>query len=76
VLLQEALNSLATDPSLYQMLPRFSTFISEGVKVNVIQNNLALLIYLMRMVKSLMDNDTLYLEKYVSEPLEIYSLYK
>jgi hypothetical protein len=34
--------------------------------VNVVQNNLALLIYLMRMVKSLMDNSTLYLDKYVS----------
>ncbi|XP_064638740.1 transcription initiation factor TFIID subunit 6-like [Lineus longissimus] len=63
----EALQSLATDPGLYQMLPRFSTFISEGVKINVVQNNLALLIYLMRMVKSLMDNSTLYLEKYLHE---------
>ncbi|XP_014669571.1 PREDICTED: transcription initiation factor TFIID subunit 6-like [Priapulus caudatus] len=63
----EALHSLATDPGLYQMLPRFSTFICEGVKVNVVQNNLALLIYLMRMVKSLMDNTTLYLEKYLHE---------
>ncbi|XP_010209764.1 PREDICTED: transcription initiation factor TFIID subunit 6 [Tinamus guttatus] len=62
----EALQSIATDPGLYQMLPRFSTFISEGVRVNVVQNNLALLIYLMRMVKALMDNPTLYLEKYVS----------
>lgn len=42
------------------------TFISEGVKVNVVQNNLALLIYLMRMVKALLDNQSLYLEKYVS----------
>lgn len=48
------------------MLPRFSTFVSEGVRVNVVQNNLALLIYLMRMVKALMDNSTLNLEKYVS----------
>uniref|UniRef100_A0A9L0IYC4 Transcription initiation factor TFIID subunit 6 n=1 Tax=Equus asinus TaxID=9793 RepID=A0A9L0IYC4_EQUAS len=63
----EALQSIATDPGLYQMLPRFSTFISEGVRVNVVQNNLALLIYLMRMVKALMDNPTLYLEKYVHE---------
>lgn len=47
------------------MLPRFSTFVSEGVRVNVVQNNLALLIYLMRMVKALMDNPTLNLEKYV-----------
>lgn len=35
--------------------------------MNVVQNNLALLIYLMRMVKALMDNPTLYLEKYVSD---------
>lgn len=48
------------------MLPRMCTFIAEGVKVNVVQHNLALLIYLMRMVKSLFDNPTLYLEKYVS----------
>ncbi|XP_006859687.1 PREDICTED: transcription initiation factor TFIID subunit 6 [Chrysochloris asiatica] len=63
----EALQSITTDPGLYQMLPRFSTFISEGVRVNVAQNNLALLIYLMRMAKALTDNPTLYLEKYVHE---------
>uniref|UniRef100_H2YNM5 Transcription initiation factor TFIID subunit 6 n=1 Tax=Ciona savignyi TaxID=51511 RepID=H2YNM5_CIOSA len=63
----EALQSLATDPGLSQMLPRFSTFVSEGVRVNVVQNNLALLIYLMRMVKALMDNPTLNLEKYLHE---------
>lgn len=40
--------------------------LSSKVRVNVVQNNLALLIYLMRMVKALMDNPTLYLEKYVS----------
>lgn len=48
------------------MLPRLCNFIFEGVKVNVVQFNLALLIYLMRMVKALLDNQTLYLEKYVS----------
>ena len=48
---------------------RLSTFISEGVKVNCVNNNLAILIYLMRMVKSLMDNPSLYLEKYVSGQL-------
>lgn len=63
---QEALQSLANDPGLHAMLPRMCTFIAEGVKVNVVQHNLALLIYLMRMVKSLFDNPTLYLEKYVS----------
>lgn len=49
------------------MLPRMCTFIAEGVKVNVVQNNLALLIYLMRMVKALLDNPSLYLEKYLHE---------
>lgn len=62
-----ALNSLSHDPGLHQMLPRLCTFISEGVKVNVVHNNLALLIYLMRMVKALLENQTLYLEKYLHE---------
>jgi len=65
----EALHSLAGDSGLHQMLPRLCTFISEGVKVNVVQNNLALLIYLMRMVKAILDNPTLYLEKYLHELL-------
>ncbi|KAK5647087.1 hypothetical protein RI129_005551 [Pyrocoelia pectoralis] len=63
----EALQSLALDPGLYEMLPRMCTFIIEGVRVNVVQNNLALLIYLMRMVKALLDNQSLYLEKYLHE---------
>ncbi len=63
----EALHSLASDPGLYQLLPRFATFISEGVKINVAQHNLALLIYLLRMIKALMENTTLYLEKYLHE---------
>ncbi|KXJ78595.1 hypothetical protein RP20_CCG004151 [Aedes albopictus] len=63
----EALQSLACDPGLHEMLPRMCTFIAEGVKVNVVQNNLALLIYLMRMVRALLDNPALYLEKYLHE---------
>lgn len=63
--IEEALQSLASDPGLHEMLPRMCTFIIEGVRVNVVQNNLALLIYLMRMVKALLDNQSLFLEKYV-----------
>ncbi|CAB3364927.1 Hypothetical predicted protein [Cloeon dipterum] len=63
----EALTSLSSDPGLHEMLPRMCTFIAEGVRVNVVQNNLALLIYLMRMVKALLDNQSLYLEKYLHE---------
>merc|ERR550532_3386298 len=54
-------------PGLHQMLPRLCTFIAEGVRVNVVQHNLAILIYLMRMVKSLLENQTLFLEKYLHE---------
>lgn len=61
----EALQSLSCDPGIHEMLPRMCTFIAEGVKVNVVQNNLAILIYLMRMVRALLDNPALYLEKYV-----------
>lgn len=63
----EALQSLACDPGIHEMLPRMCTFIAEGVKVNVVQNNLAILIYLMRMVRALLDNPALYLEKYLHE---------
>lgn len=61
----EALQSLSADPGLHEMLARMCTFIAEGVRVNVVQNHLALLIYLMRMVKALLENPSLYLEKYV-----------
>jgi transcription initiation factor TFIID subunit 6 len=37
------------------------------VKLNIGQNNMALLIYIMRMTRSLIDNKHLYLEKYVSK---------
>ena len=63
----EALQSLSTDPGLHQMLARMCTFIAEGVRVNVVQNHLPILIYLMRMVRALLENQTLYLEKYVSK---------
>lgn len=69
----EALQSLACDPGLHEMLPRICTFIAEGVKVNVVLANLALLIYLMRMVKAMLDNPSLYLEKYVSHSLPLFS---
>ncbi|KAL8567190.1 hypothetical protein ACOMHN_046600 [Nucella lapillus] len=64
-----ALNSLSQDPGLHQMLPRFVTFISEGLKINVVQYNLAIQIYLMRMAKAIMENPTFYLEKYLHKLL-------
>jgi len=63
----EALNSLSTDPGLHQLLPRLILFIVEGVRLNIIQLNMAILIYLMRMAKSLCENKSIYLEKYLHE---------
>lgn len=70
----EALQSLSADPGLHEMLARMCTFIAEGVRVNVVQNHLALLIYLMRMVKALLDNPSLYLEKYVKSVFIFFKL--
>ena len=63
---KEALTSLSTDTGIHSMLPRFTNFISEGIKCNINENNLALVIYLMRMVKALLDNPTLSLGNLLS----------
>jgi transcription initiation factor TFIID subunit 6 len=65
----EALNSLSIDPGLHQLLPRFVLFISEGVRLNIAHHNMAILIYLMRMAKSLVENKSIFLEKYLHELL-------
>jgi transcription initiation factor TFIID subunit 6 len=57
---QEAIESLTNETGLHQILPRLVLFISEGVKINLIQHNLAILIYLMKMINALLDNKSLY----------------
>lgn len=62
-----ALYSLSVDPGLNEMLARMCTFVAEGIRVNVVEHNLSFLIYLMRMMKALLDNPSLYLDKYLHE---------
>ena len=64
---QEALSSLTTDPGLYQLLPQFTSFITEGVRVNVTQRKLAVLKHLMKMTQALLENPALTLEKFLHE---------
>lgn len=64
---QEALVNLSTDTGLYQLLPYFSNFIAEGIKVNISQRKLNMLKFLMKMAKSLADNSNIYLEKCLHE---------
>lgn len=75
----EALHSLKTDAGIQPLVGRFSVAVAEGIKLrfkkthsiigvrcNIVQHNLAFLIYLMRLVQSLVNNSTLSLDKWVS----------
>lgn len=64
---QEALVNLSSDTGLYQLLPYFSNFIAEGIRVNISQRKLNMLKFLMKMAKSLADNPNIYLEKCLHE---------
>ncbi|KAK0404257.1 hypothetical protein QR680_017368 [Steinernema hermaphroditum] len=65
----EALHSLQTDCGLKALLPRFSLAIAEGVKCNIVQHQLAILIYLMRMIQSLALNNSISLDRCLHELL-------
>jgi transcription initiation factor TFIID subunit 6 len=64
---QEALMSLSTDTGLYQLLPYFSNFFVEGVRVNIAQRKLPPLRHLLKMLKALLDNTSISLEKCLHE---------
>ncbi|XP_016972253.1 transcription initiation factor TFIID subunit 6 [Drosophila rhopaloa] len=66
---QRALQTLSTDPSLEVLLPTLSEFIADSVVVNVTQQNLSLLLYLMRMVRALLGNSRLSLLQYLHQIL-------
>lgn len=68
---QEALSSLSTDPGLYQLLPQLCNYIVEGVKVNAAQRKLNVLKHLVKMIKALLDNPAISLEKYLHEIIPI-----
>lgn len=61
-----ALKAISTDPSLEELLPRLTKFIADAVAINVAQQNLPLLLYLMRMVRALLGNQRFSLLQYVS----------
>ncbi|XP_017008248.2 transcription initiation factor TFIID subunit 6 [Drosophila takahashii] len=62
---QRALQTLSTDPSLEVLLPTLSAFISDAVVVNVAQQNMPLLLYLLRMVRAVLANPRLSLLQYL-----------
>ena len=60
---------MSSDPGIQPLVPRFVAFLSEGVKLNVAQLHYVQLIYLMRMLRSLVENPNLTLDSYVHELL-------
>lgn len=64
---QEGLMSLSTDPSVYQLLPQLITFMTEGIKVNIGQRKLPSLRNLLKMVKALLDNTSISIERYLHD---------
>ena len=66
---EEALNSLSSDPGLLPLMPRFSSFISEGVKLKLSENKVPTLLSLTKMLRALLDNPTLSLDRYLHELL-------
>ncbi|KAH8278954.1 hypothetical protein KR018_011773, partial [Drosophila ironensis] len=53
---QRALSTLSLDPSVEVILPKLSHFIADTTTVNIIQQNVPILLYVMRMVRALVGN--------------------
>ena len=68
---QEALNSLSTDPGVYQLLPQLTNFVVEGIKINIAQRKLPMLKHLLKMINSLLSNASVSVERYLHELLPV-----
>ncbi|XP_039231795.1 transcription initiation factor TFIID subunit 6 isoform X1 [Drosophila yakuba] len=62
---QRALQTLTTDPSIEVLLPTLTMFIADAVAINVKQQDMAMLFYLMRMIRSLLGNHRFSLLQYL-----------
>ncbi|XP_052486493.1 transcription initiation factor TFIID subunit 6b-like [Gossypium raimondii] len=65
VLFQQALLSLATDSGLHPLVPYFTYFIADEVVLNL--NNFPLMFALMRVARSLLQNEHLHIEPYLHQ---------
>lgn len=60
-----ALMTIKNDKALDPLLPHLMHFIAEGIRLNIMYQNLAVLIYLVRIVRSLVDNPHVNLDPYL-----------
>ena len=69
-----ALASLRSDPGLHQLVPYFVQFVAEKVTHNL--KNLYILTQMMQLTSAMLDNESLYIDPYVSSPYgPVYPLY-
>uniref|UniRef100_A0A0N4X2R6 TAF6_C domain-containing protein n=1 Tax=Haemonchus placei TaxID=6290 RepID=A0A0N4X2R6_HAEPC len=59
----EVLHLLASDPGLQSLVPRFAVLIFEGVRCNIAEQNLPVLRNILRLLKTLIDNVQVNLDK-------------
>ncbi|VDK23400.1 unnamed protein product [Taenia asiatica] len=62
---RDALENATLDTGLQPLVPYLVTFIAEGIRLNAINSNLAILIYLVRLTKALVDNPNVSLKAYL-----------
>ncbi|MES1906663.1 MAG: Transcription initiation factor TFIID subunit 6, partial [Paramarteilia canceri] len=62
-----AISSLAKDPGFEDIIPHLVSFVTEGVRMNVNEQNMVSLIYLMRMVDSFVSNPNINIEHYLHD---------
>ncbi|KAK6731290.1 hypothetical protein RB195_007641 [Necator americanus] len=60
---REILHLLGSDPGLQSLVPRFALIIFEGVRCNIVQRNLPVLRNILRLLKTLIDNVQVNLDK-------------
>lgn len=63
----EALQSLQIDTGINALLPNISRFLAQGVRCNVVQRSLAILIYIVRAYASLVHNRSVKLDSVLHE---------
>nr|CDS29763.1 transcription initiation factor tfiid subunit 6 [Hymenolepis microstoma] len=66
---KDALENALVDTGIQPLVPHLIAFITEGVRMNSVHSNLAILIYLVRLAKCLIDNNNVCLKPYLQDLL-------
>ncbi|KAJ1371136.1 Transcription initiation factor TFIID subunit 6 [Parelaphostrongylus tenuis] len=67
IFVQEVLHLLSCDPGLQALMPRFALIIFEGVRCNIAEQKLPVLRNILRLVKTLVDNPQVNIDKCLND---------